>query len=96
MVSVASQFQQKWMHTTKCPEVRAVYKIVSTEANLAKYEQYLFVSLIIIDSSRWLTHMVTAIGSKPSMTLPREINRAETRDADGTERQGSAGLEIKG
>ena len=96
MVSVASQFQQKWMHTTKCPEVRAVYKIVSTEANLAKYEQYLFVSLIIVDSSRWLTDMVAAIGSKPSITLARETNRVETRGADGTERQGSAELEIEG
>jgi len=39
--SVESQFQKKWMHNNKCPEVRAIYKIVNTTANLAKYEQYL-------------------------------------------------------
>lgn len=46
MLSVASQFQQKWLHTTKCPEVRAIYKIVNTEESLAEYEQYWFVWLI--------------------------------------------------
>ncbi|KAF9648775.1 ADP-ribosylation [Thelephora ganbajun] len=39
--SVASQFRQKWLHNNKCPEVRAIYKIVSTMASLTKYEQYL-------------------------------------------------------
>jgi len=39
--SVASQFQQKWMHNTQCPKIRAIYKIVVTRANVAKYEQYL-------------------------------------------------------
>ena len=29
------------MHNTPCSEVRVVYKIVNTTANLAKYEQYL-------------------------------------------------------
>ena len=49
-ILVASQFRRKWMHGTQCPEVRAIYKIVSTTANLAGYEQYLSVSLVI-DSS---------------------------------------------
>jgi len=39
--SVASQFRQKWSHNNKAPEVRAVYKIVSTKTNVAKYERYL-------------------------------------------------------
>ncbi|KAF9643753.1 hypothetical protein BDM02DRAFT_1355394 [Thelephora ganbajun] len=38
--SVAAQFQQSWRHNTACPQVRAVYKIVNTAANLKKYEQY--------------------------------------------------------
>jgi len=46
VLSVASQFRQKWMHNTQCPEVRAVYKIVNTEEHLAIYEEYLSVSLI--------------------------------------------------
>jgi len=51
-LSVASQFRQKWMHNTQCPEVRAIYKIVSTTANLMKYEQYLSVWLTIANSLR--------------------------------------------
>jgi len=39
--SVASQFRKKWMQNVKCPEVRAIYKIVGTAASLTKYEQYL-------------------------------------------------------
>lgn len=39
--SVESQFRQKWLHNGKCPEVRAIYKIVSTKANVARYERYL-------------------------------------------------------
>jgi len=49
--SVATQFQQKWTNDTPCPEVRAIYRIVSTKASLKKYEQYLSVSFIIGDSS---------------------------------------------
>jgi len=39
--SVASQFRQKWLHNNTCPEVRAVYKVVSPRANIARYELYL-------------------------------------------------------
>ena len=45
-ISVASQFRQKWTHNTRCPQVRAVYKIVSPTANLVKYEQYLLVAFV--------------------------------------------------
>ena len=38
------------MHDAKSPKVRAIYKIVSTTTNLAKYEQYLSVFLIIDNS----------------------------------------------
>jgi hypothetical protein len=41
--TVSTQFQQSWRHGTICPEVRAVYKIVSTTASLRRYEQYLYV-----------------------------------------------------
>lgn len=84
------------MHSTPCPEVRAVYKIVGTTASLVKYEQYLSVSLIIINSERWLTQVVTAIEWKPNTILLRKTKPAETRDADGTERRGSVKLEIRG
>jgi len=39
--SVASQFRKKWLHNKKCPEVREIYKIVSTTESLEKYQQYL-------------------------------------------------------
>ena len=55
MISVASQFRKSWRHETECPKVRAIYKIVSTMENLAKYERYLSVFLISTQSSPWLT-----------------------------------------
>jgi len=39
--SVRDQFRQKWLHDDGCPEVRAIYKIVYTNLNIAKYKQYL-------------------------------------------------------
>lgn len=39
--SVASQFQKKWQHNKNCPEVRAIYKIVNTEDDLKKFDQYI-------------------------------------------------------
>lgn len=41
-VTVESQFKQSWRHKTKCPQVRAVYKIINTETSLKKYEDYLY------------------------------------------------------
>jgi len=52
MLSVAKQLRKKWLHNTQCPQVRAIYKVVSTADNIAKYEQYLSVSLIIVDPFR--------------------------------------------
>lgn len=40
--AVESQFNQSWRHNTSHPEVRAVYKIVSTETSLQKYQNYLY------------------------------------------------------
>ncbi|KAF9790511.1 ADP-ribosylation [Thelephora terrestris] len=39
--SVESQFKQSWRHKTACPEVKAIYKVISTEASLKQYDQYL-------------------------------------------------------
>lgn len=51
MHPVASQFKQKWLHNNKpVPEVRAVYKIVITRANMARYERYLSVAYIAVNS----------------------------------------------
>ena len=94
-LSVASQFRQKWMHSAQCPEVRAVYKIVSTTASLTNYEQYLYVRLIVVSFLLRLTDAATAIESRPSTTLLHKTKRAETRDADGTGRRGSAISEIR-
>jgi len=93
--SVATLFQKKWTHNTQCPEIRAIYKIVSTTTSLKKYERYLSVSFTIVDSSPCLTHAVTEIKSKPKVTLLRKTNLAETRKVDGTERRGSVTLEMK-
>lgn len=38
---VESQFRKTWRHKTTCPEVKAIYKIITTEANLRQYQQYL-------------------------------------------------------
>jgi len=96
MLSAKSQLRRGWLHNDQCPEVRAVYKIVSTTENLAKYERYLSVSLTIDNSFHWLTHApVAAIESKPSATSLHKTSPAETRNADGTGRRGSAELEMK-
>jgi hypothetical protein len=47
MIQVRDQFRQKWLHNEGCPEVRAIYKIVNTNFGIAKYKQYLSVSLNI-------------------------------------------------
>lgn len=39
--SVVSQFKLTWRHNTTCPEVKAVYKIIVSEASLKQYQQYL-------------------------------------------------------
>lgn len=39
--SVETQFTQSWRHSTACPEVKAVYKVITTEASLQQYRQYL-------------------------------------------------------
>ena len=44
--------EEKWLHNTQCPGVHAIYKLVSTVDNIAKYNQYLSVSLVIADSLR--------------------------------------------
>ena len=41
--AVAQQFRRSWRHTTQCPKVRAVYKIVSSQQNLDKYDAYRYV-----------------------------------------------------
>ncbi|KAF9790510.1 hypothetical protein BJ322DRAFT_1104161 [Thelephora terrestris] len=38
---VQKQFTQTWRHKTTCPEVKAVYKIVVSEASMTQYQQYL-------------------------------------------------------
>ena len=93
---VESQFRQKWLHNGRCPEVHAIYKIVSTKANVARYERYLSVSLIITSTFTLMTHVVTGIASKRKETLPPRARRAEMRTEDGTERQGSATSETTG
>jgi len=39
--SVEKQFKDTWRHKTTCPEVKAVYKIVVTDASMAQYQKYL-------------------------------------------------------
>ena len=38
--SVANQFRGSWRHPTTCPEVQAVYKIVTSKTVLDKYNAY--------------------------------------------------------
>lgn len=85
------------MHNDECPEIRAIYKIVSTEANVAKYQQYLSVSLTVPDSLTLITMVLTTTvnGSKPEATSSRRVDLLETRTAGGTERRGSVILETK-
>ena len=94
MISVASQFRKSWRHETECPKVRAIYKIVSTMENLAKYERYLSVLLIGAQSSPWLTAAI-AIKLKPKVNLLRKASLPETKTADGTGPRGNAISEIK-
>lgn len=37
---VAQQFKRSWRHTTSCPKVRAVYKVVPAQQSLDKYNAY--------------------------------------------------------
>ena len=38
------QFQDAWLHRSRRPEIRTIYKVVSTRATVVRYEQYLLVS----------------------------------------------------
>ncbi|KAF9790498.1 hypothetical protein BJ322DRAFT_999170 [Thelephora terrestris] len=38
---VEKQFKQSWRHETVCPEVKAIYKIVVTNAIMGPYQEYL-------------------------------------------------------
>lgn len=38
--SVEGQFNQTWRHNTNCPEVKAIYKIIVTEASLRQYQEH--------------------------------------------------------
>jgi hypothetical protein len=39
--SAEKQFKHTWRHNTACPDVKAVYKIIVTEASLTQYQEYL-------------------------------------------------------
>ena len=43
---VAQQFKRSWRHTTPCPKVRAIYKIVLSQQILDKYDSYRFVTTL--------------------------------------------------
>ena len=45
MLQVKLQFQGAWLHNDKCPEVRAIYKVVSARENDVRYHRYLSVSI---------------------------------------------------
>jgi len=38
--NVANQFQQSWRHSTPCPKVQAIYKIVEREETVNQYNAY--------------------------------------------------------
>ena len=40
---VAQQFKNSWRHGVACPTVRAIYKVVSTQQSVDKYNLYRFV-----------------------------------------------------
>jgi hypothetical protein len=44
--TVAQQFKRSWRHTTQCPKVRAIYKIVPSQQNLDKYNTYRYVAAL--------------------------------------------------
>ena len=84
------------MHNDRCPKVRAIYKLVNTRANLAKYERYLSVSAKIANSFAVVDVHYTEIESKSNGTLPQRANPAEMNVVDGMERQESATLGTEG
>ena len=43
--AVAKQFRDSWRRTTACPQVRAVYKVVSTQQSIDEYNSYRYVSI---------------------------------------------------
>lgn len=45
---VESKFKASWRYRNTCPEVRAVYKIINTEASVKKYEEYLYASFHVL------------------------------------------------
>lgn len=47
---VSQQFKRSWRHTTGCPKVRAVYKIVPTQQNVDKYNAYRYVVALPLPS----------------------------------------------
>ena len=48
---VEKQFKHTWRHKTTCPEVKAVYKIVVSDASMTQYQQYLYEWFPVVLSS---------------------------------------------
>ena len=41
---VVQQFERSWRSATTCPQVRAIYKVVSTQQSVNKYNFYWYVT----------------------------------------------------
>lgn len=88
MPQVESQFRQKWLHGGKCPQVRAIYKIVSAKANVERYERYLSVLLIIPDAFSLVDvhYFSNRIETKGNFTSKGKSRGNENRRWHGTTR----------
>jgi len=70
--AVAQQFKRSWRHTTPCPKVRAIYKIIPTQQNLDKYNAYRYVVTSPSPKTRPLTYpQPPVIPWKPVATSPQ-------------------------
>lgn len=89
--TVASQFEKSWRSTAPCPEVRAVYKIVSTKLSLEKYEDYKSYSYPRMFFSRTDWPFRSSIEARGHFVNKGRSLGNENRRWHGTKRQCSLG-----
>lgn len=79
--SVAEQFKSSWRHPNKkSPEVKHVYKIISTKASVDQYEAYRWV----ISWSLWSIHYNSYSITHTAMPLKGGVILRNTGDRQGT------------
>ena len=59
--TVEKQFKQSWRHKTTCPEIKAVYKIIVTEASMNQYQEYMYERSPVMSNPASITEILIVV-----------------------------------